>query len=232
VAKLLYLAKRARLDILTIVTYLCTWVQHATIEDERKLARVLGYLKGTVGRALLLRKLSMKCMVVAYVDAAYALHSDSKSHTGVVIYVGGTLVYVASRKQKCMSKSPTEAELIALTDNLGLVELFQEFVEFVTKKKTQPPVVYQNCNAVVMLVTKGGGKLRTKHLRARMHLGKEMVDEEGNKVVYKSAEGMEADGFSKPYNPAKHKPFAALIQGEDKAWQQVDAMQSGERSMD
>jgi hypothetical protein len=38
-----------------------------------------------------------------------------------------TLAYVPSKKQKCMSKSPTEAQLIALTDNLGLVELFHEF---------------------------------------------------------------------------------------------------------
>jgi hypothetical protein len=230
VAKLLYLAKRARPDILTVVTYLCTRVQHATVEDERKLARVLGYLKGTVERTLLLRRSGMESTVVAYVDAAYALHGDSKSHTGVVIYVGGTLAYVASRKQKCMSKSPTEAELIALTDNLGLVELFQEFVEFVSRKKIEPPVVYQDCNAVVTLVTKGGGKLRTKHLRARMHLGKEMVDEGRIAVVYKSADLMEADGFSKPYDPAKHKPFAAMIQGE--AGQQVGAMQNGERSQE
>jgi hypothetical protein len=108
------------------------------------------------------------------------------------------------------------------------VELFQEFVEFVSGKKIEPPVVYQDCNAVVTLVTKGGGKLRTKHLRARMHLGKEMVDEGRIAVVYKSADLMEADGFSKPYDPAKHKPFAAMIQGE--AGQQVGAMQNGERS--
>ncbi len=35
------------------------------------------------------------CEVVAYVDAAYALHCDSKSHTGVVIYVGETMAYIA-----------------------------------------------------------------------------------------------------------------------------------------
>jgi hypothetical protein len=86
-------------------------------------------------------------------------------------------------------------------------------MEFVTRKKIEPPVVYQDCNVVVTLVTKGGGKLQTKHLRARMHLGKEMVGEGRIAVVYKSAEGMEADGFSKPYDPAKHKPFAAMIQG-------------------
>jgi len=49
-------------------------------------------------------------------------------------------------------------------------------------------------------------------------------------VVHKSAEGMEAYGFSKPYDPAKHKPFAAMIQGESKAGQQVGAMQNRERS--
>jgi len=32
-AKLLYLSKRARPDILTVVTYLCTKVQTATVED-------------------------------------------------------------------------------------------------------------------------------------------------------------------------------------------------------
>jgi hypothetical protein len=121
---------------LTVVTYLCTRVQNATVEDEKKQARVLGYLASTVGRTLLLCATGANCNVVACIDAAYALHGDSKSHTGVVIYVGNTLVYVSSREQKCMSKSPTEVELIALTDNLGLVELFQEFVDYVMKKTT------------------------------------------------------------------------------------------------
>ena len=94
-----------------------------------------------------------------------------------------------------------------------------------TKKTTKTLVIFQDCNAVVTLVTKGGGKLRTKHLRARMNLGKEAVDEGRLKVIYQSVEGMEADGFSKPYDPAKHAPFAALIQEEkDKASQQVGAI--------
>ena len=43
----------------------------------------------------------------------------------MVVYVGGSLAYVSSKKQKCMTKSPTEAELVGLTDNVGLVELFE-----------------------------------------------------------------------------------------------------------
>ena len=53
-AKVLYLAKRARPDILTVVSFLCTRVQSATKEDSSKLDRVLGYLKGTQDRTLLL----------------------------------------------------------------------------------------------------------------------------------------------------------------------------------
>jgi len=172
----------------------------ATVEDQRKLMRVLGYLKGMQEATLLLSAMGVP-MVVAYVDAAYAIHNDSKSHSGVIAYVGHTLVYVSLRKQKCISKSPTEAELIALTDNVGLVELFKEFVEFLVMKKIPVLIVYKDCNAVVSLVTLGGGVTRTKHLRAMMHLGKEMIDEGGIRVIYKKGEDMLADGMSKPYDP-------------------------------
>ncbi len=79
------------------------------------------------------------------------------------------------------------------------------------------PVVYENWNAVVALVTVGGGLTRTKHLRARMFLGKEMVEEGRLRVVCKKGEEMETDGFSKPYDPVKHKPFAIKLLGVQKS---------------
>ncbi len=46
VARLLYLSKRARPDILTAVRYLCTRVKWSSKNDQEKLFRVLGYLEG------------------------------------------------------------------------------------------------------------------------------------------------------------------------------------------
>jgi hypothetical protein len=46
-----------------------------------------------------------------------------------------------------------------------------------------------------------------------MNLGKETVDEGRIVVVFKRAEEMEADGFLKPYDPSKHKPFSKMIMG-------------------
>jgi hypothetical protein len=48
-----------------------------------------------------------------------------------------------------MSKSPMEVELTSLTDNLGFIELFQEFVEFLIEKRVNTPIVFQDCSAVV-----------------------------------------------------------------------------------
>ncbi len=173
--KLLNFAKWARPVILMAVSLLCMGVQATTTEDQSKLAHVFRYLKGTQDRTLL--HTQGGCLVWAYVDVAYALHPDSKSHSGEVIFVAWTLVYVSSRKQKCTSKSPMEAEMIALTDNLGLIELFHEFAEFTTGWEVEKPAINQDCMAIISLVTKGGGITRTKHLHARMNLRKELVDE-------------------------------------------------------
>ncbi len=50
-------------------------------------------------------------------DASFALHSDSKSHTGIAVFIGGAMVFAASQKQKCVTKSPMESELVGLMDN-------------------------------------------------------------------------------------------------------------------
>ncbi len=60
-------------------------------------------------------------------DAAFASHIDSKSQSGIVVFLGGTMVFGASWKQKCITKSPTESELVALTDYIGSAEAFAEF---------------------------------------------------------------------------------------------------------
>ena len=52
VAKLLYLAKQARPDILLAISFLCTRVQKPSKQDESKLERVLGYLTNSRGLAL------------------------------------------------------------------------------------------------------------------------------------------------------------------------------------
>jgi hypothetical protein len=152
--------------------------------------------------------------LLAFIDAAFALHFfDSKSHTGVIISIGGVVIYISSRKQKCIAKSPTEAELVGLTDNLGLVELFHEFISFLFGKPIPTPIIYQDSTSVISLVTRGGGITRTKHMRARVNLGKECFDEKRAIVVYLNTKDMWADGASKILEGKPYEQFANFVTG-------------------
>jgi hypothetical protein len=212
-AKLLYLAKRARPDILTIISFLCTRVTAPTVEDMLKLKHLLGYLHGTRDQVLLINKIRNDQLVM-YVDAAYALHEKGESHSGVVVAIGGTVVFVSSKKQKCVAKSPTDAELIALSDNIDLIKLFNEFLEFIRGKNVPKPIIYEDCKACIDLALYAGGQMRTKQMRSRVFRSKEFFDAKEAELVYVSTEEMLADGASKPLVvPKKFGKYRSLLQG-------------------
>jgi hypothetical protein len=75
-----------------------------------------------------------------------------------------------------VTKSLTESELVALSDYVGFIELFHEFITFLTSDQVSSPIIYQDSTSVITLVTQGGGVKRTRHLHNHMHLVKEAVD--------------------------------------------------------
>jgi len=117
VAKLLYVSKRGRPNIQLAMAFLCTRVSVSTEQDWSKLKRVLQYLHRTLDEFLVIGADSLTVMKT-WVDAAYGVHSDLKSHTGGVISMGRGTIMCKSTKQKLNTKSSTEAELVGATDYL------------------------------------------------------------------------------------------------------------------
>ena len=70
--------------------------------------------------------------------------------------VGGLIVFAALRKQKCVTKNLTENGLVTLMNNIGFVELFQEFASFVLNEDPRIHIIYQDNTSVIWLVMKGG----------------------------------------------------------------------------
>jgi hypothetical protein len=136
--------------------------------------------------------------VMAYIDAAFTTHDDSKSHSGVAVFVTRVLVFASSKKQGCVTKIPTKSELVALTNNLGFVELFEELVTFLVNDKMPTPIIYQDRSSVVTLVTHGRGVTRIRHLWNHMHRSKEAVDMGRVIIRHCKAKFIIADGFMKP----------------------------------
>jgi hypothetical protein len=113
---------------------------------------VIGHLRGTTNNKYVIAP-NQPLRIVAYVDAAFATHDDSKSHSGVALFVAGVLVYSASKKQACITKSPTESKLGALSDYVGFIELFHEFISSLVMEKLPIPIVYQDSTSVITLFT-------------------------------------------------------------------------------
>jgi hypothetical protein len=206
VAKMLYLTMRVRPDIATAVAYLTTRVKGPTESDKWKLNRVLCYLEDQPQQGVLLPQRG-KIQLQAYVDAGFACHSDGKSQTGLCIMLGNSLISARSLKQKMVGKDSTEAELIALSDKVTTVLWCQDFLRSQGYEDLPPPVLHQDNMSTVHLVTKGGGNPRTRHLKARQFMVKELCDNKEIEVVFTRTSEMIADVLTKPLGGENFRLF-------------------------
>jgi hypothetical protein len=202
VARLLYLAKRTRPDLLLTVSFLTTRVQAPTEEDMQKLHRALKYVNGT--RSMGLRLVHDPTHTVhAYIDASYGVHDDYRSHTGMVISLGAGSIDARSTKQKLNTKSSTEAELVGLSDMCSKVIWHREFL-IGQGIDTPPARVYQDNQSTMHMVDHGSSTSdRTRHVAIRYYWVKDRVESREVEVVYCPTDDMIADILTKPLVGAK-----------------------------
>jgi hypothetical protein len=117
VPKLLYVFKRARTDAQLAIAFLCTRVSCSMEQDWKKLIRLLQYFNGTLDMPLILGADSL-AESKSWVDAAYAVHNEMKSHTGGATSLGRGAIMCKSTKQKLHTKSSTEAKVVGSSDYL------------------------------------------------------------------------------------------------------------------
>jgi hypothetical protein len=121
VARILYLAKRTRPDVLLAIANLTTRVSKATQSDKDKLDRIIRYLHQSYHaghKGIKLTPGPLGIQPFGFFDAAYGVHADGKSHTGACIMIGvAGPVSTDSTRQSIVTKSSTEAELVGMSDS-------------------------------------------------------------------------------------------------------------------
>ena len=192
-----YLAKRVRPDILAAVSFCATRVLSPSDQDQVKLERILGYLSTTLDQKLLLR-IGDSMEVRAYVDSSFGTYPDSKSVTGTVIFLGGAPIYFKSSKQKVVTRSSTEAELIGISDALSHILWTREYVLH-QNIAIGPVILFQDNKSTIFLATKGRSTSeRTRHIKIRYFFISHYI--ETNEIVIKHmpTASMIADALTKP----------------------------------
>lgn len=212
VAKALYLAKRVRPEILVAVSFLTTRVQQPDEDDWAKLIRLYKYLSGEPNLSLTLRFHS-SMSIMAYVDAAFAVHKDMKSHTGGFITLGGGALAPQSTKQKIVTKSSTEAELVATSDFAGQ---FLERRNFLGAQGYEvPPVTLGQDNMSTIQLLKNGrtSSERTRHINIRYFFLKDRMVAGELVVVHVPTLDMVADILTKPLQGELFRKLRAVLLG-------------------
>jgi histone deacetylase 1/2 len=210
VAKLLYLAKRVRPDILTAVSYLATRIQCSTSDDMAKLSRVLRYINGSQDLGIVLDA-SEGLQVMAYIDASYGVHGDYKSHTGAVISIGMGPIFVKSSKQKLVSKSSTEAELIGVSDALSQVIWTRDFLIEQGHAVNAAKVFQDNMSTMIMAQRGLSNSDKTRHIAIRFFWVKDRIEAGEIEIEHMPTADMIADVMTKPLQGELFRKMRRLL---------------------
>ena len=171
----------------------------------------MGFLKGTRNDILTLEADDSQ-ILSWYIDAAFAVHPDMKSHTGLVFTLGKGAITSASTKQKNNSRSSTESELNGTDDKISKIISVKKFIEH-QDFKVKLNLIYQD-NTSTMKLQKNGklssGK-RTRHFDIKLFYITDLINRGEVDVRYCPTDEMIADYMSKPLVGTKFRIFRDLI---------------------
>eukprot|EP01042_Synura_sphagnicola_P036472 gene36472-biopygen6689 len=212
VAKILYLGKRVRPDLLPTVAFLSTRVQRSTEQDWIKLMRLLQYINGSRQLGLLIEA-DNDLSLSAYIDAAYGVHADGKSNTCGLTKLGQATIHVKSSKQKLVTKYSTEGELVAVSDYYPDGAQHRKFLEAQGYQLCGEVVIYQDNQSTILLMKKGHrASNRTPRINIRYFFMKEREASGEVRIVYKPT-GMLADIPTKPLQGELFRKFRCELLG-------------------
>ena len=194
----LYLSQRGHLDIRTAILFLCSRLKCLDKDNYKKLTRLMRYLWHTLHMCLVLGKDDTN-VVHWWIDTSYAVHPDMRGHMGTTMSLGNGSVFSGSWKQKLVTRSSTESEVVGVFDVLPQVLWTKKFLEDqgVEVKET---ILYQD-NMSSMLLERNGqqsSSKQMKHMDIRYFYIGEHIQGKTLLVKHCPTEEMVADYFTKP----------------------------------
>jgi hypothetical protein len=146
------------------MSFLCRKLTKPNEDDYKKLAWVLNYLDSTVDTPLVLA-VDNTGKICWWVDELYAVHADMKSHTGGTLSLGNGSMYSTSSKQKLLTRSSTEAEVVGVHDVMPQLIWTTHFLDG-QGLHIDESILYQDNTSSILLEKNGGSSSpkRTRHM--------------------------------------------------------------------
>ena len=212
-ASLLYIMKRARPDIETSVSFLMRRVSKSDKDDWLKLKRILSFLHKTIDDVRTVGAASLT-EIFAWIDAAYAVHDNMRSHMGRLISLGTGVLHAKSSMEKINTKSSTEAELVGLAEYLPYNIWFLHYMR-AQGYMIQSNTIYQDNKSAILMERNGRNSCtgNSRHINVRYFWIKDKINQGEVKVEYLPTHLMVADFFTKPLVGALFHKLREYVMG-------------------
>ena len=197
VQRLIYLAKKTRCDIAAAVSHLGSRVLNPSHDDWRKLDYLFGYLTFTIDLGVMFTfKGSLN--PVAFTDASFLAHMNMKSRSGILILLAGGVIYISSVRQKLVTKSTSESELVALCDGATALLVIRKFLIAQGYDLGKSTIMEDNKSTIDMVKAGRPTSFRTKHIAMRYFFVKDYIEAGELDVQYCMTSEMISDMLTKP----------------------------------
>ena len=138
-----------------------------------------------------------------FIDGSFAVHGDMRSHSGSYMTFGRGMMNGSSNKQKINTTSSTEAEMVAVHDNMPAILWTRYFLE-AQGYPMRPTVIHQDNQSSMLLETNGRGSSskQTRHMNIRYFFVADCVERGHITIKHYPTDEMIGDFFTKPISGA------------------------------
>ena len=204
---IMYLALRTRPDVLFAIGFLSSFMAKPTEGAWTSLLNVIGYLRANPSMEITYVKRGNFGLgsnyadlnqIELFVDASWCLDGHARRQSGMVLKLHGNTILFRTTKQKIVTKSSTESEIVAVDEFLPYALWLLELCMELDMDIPRPIIIHQDNQSGVRIMEDGHGNFkRTKHFFNKYCWIKQYVDDGTVKFHYLCTNKMIADIFTK-----------------------------------
>jgi hypothetical protein len=213
VGALFYVARATRPDIVHGVGQVARFMEHPAPEHWNAVLRIYRYLSRTKDRPLVMRG---ECGGVCegYSDSDWAGDpATSKSHSGWLVFAGGSPVAWSSKAQTCIAQSSCEAEYVAAASLSNELVWWRQLREDMGLADTGPLTIHCDNQSAGVLAQHSGKFEATKHILLKYHVLRSRQADGEVVVRWCPASAQVADLLTKNAQVGHFLKMATLILG-------------------
>jgi len=208
----------SRPDICFTMSKLSQYMSNPSVHHEAAVKHLLRYLRATKAfRICYKAQKSKPTQIIGYSDSDFAADKDDRrSVSGFVFKFAGGPISWASRKQKSVTTSTAEAELMALVPATKHAIWLSKFLNEIGRSEFvgtngRSVIMNEDNQAAIKMVKNNQITERSKHVDIGCHFVRERAENQDIELRYCHTDKMTADGCTKGLSRDKFQSFIELL---------------------